>query len=115
MLVFRWMPIPDPWSCGFRQRPPAFGYAVVVEQELESGTFRVVQVPAQHGAHGQSEERAREQQRGGDRDPEEAQRGLQRASRSALPVTSREDALMASAAASGCRTPSAASGIATAL
>ena len=94
----------------------ALGAAVVVEQVAGRRTLPIVEVAGPDAPHHQPQQRGGEQDRGRDRDGQEAHgSGCQRSSRTALPVTITEERLMATAASRGVSTPAAASGIATRL
>lgn len=92
------------------------GRPVIVEVMARCGAFQIVEVAARYGAQHHREKPACNQQAHGNRDPQEAHRGaFQASSRTALPVTISDERLIAIAAGSGSRTPSAASGTATTL
>lgn len=89
---------------------------IVVQEVTRGRTFPVVEVAPRNCAYDEREQTAGEQQTHGDGDPEEThRRGRQASSRTALPVTTSDDRLIAIAAGSGSNAPKAASGTATTL
>jgi hypothetical protein len=97
-------------------RTHPFGLVIVVEEVTRGRALPVVEVATRNGAHDEREQPTGEQQTHGDGDPEEThRRGRQASKRTALPVTTSDDRLIAIAAGSGSSAPKAASGTATTL